>query len=116
VTSQTINRTNNAVNQTADKTSDVITTGYENLFATYQTWFDRAQEVREVVSNAYLENFQTVIERNRDAYRQTEAYTQRVADLQKDWVSEMARQFRGYQTQAFETTSRTSWPRSNHDW
>jgi hypothetical protein len=52
VTSQTTERTTQALNETVDKTADAITTGYENMFATYQSWFERGQEVREVVSNA----------------------------------------------------------------
>lgn len=85
-----------------DQTSEAFTTTYENAVASYRAWFDRAEEVRQTLSDAYLDNLQTVIERNRETYRRGEAYSQRLADLQRDWVTEMSRQFRGYQTQAFE--------------
>ena len=98
----TANPTAEAFNQTVEKTAEAMTATYGNLLGAYNAWLERDQEVRSFVTQSFLETFETSLERNREAAKQAQSYATKVADLQREWFSDVSGQVREYQARAFE--------------
>lgn len=75
---------------------------FENVFSTYNSWLQQAQETQRQVTEAFLNSLESGLQRQRETAGQTQDLTERFARVQREWAQELNRQFRDYQFQAAE--------------